>query len=173
MALSKEELNERANDEQVKYIKSKICNKDKDKPYVFISYKSDDWKVVLKDIVYRLVSEYGLNVYFDGDFDTHHSLWIEQFPDNMENSLCRGVLAFIDDKYATSYATLLELMYSQAGCRNGDYKLYKTSSQAAIDAINLYRQSNQIEKRIKALNGPAYWKNKDGITIKEMMNELV
>ena len=118
MGLSEEQLLERKNDEHVKYITSHICDKDGKKPYVFISYKSDDWKVVLQDIVYRLVKEYGLNVYFDGSFDSHNSLWIEQFPDNMESELCQGVLAFVDDKYATSYATLLELINSQAGCQD-------------------------------------------------------
>lgn len=49
---------------------------------------------------------------------------------------------------------------------------YKTSSQAGIDAINLYRKNNQIEKKIETLDGPAYWKTKEGITVKEMMNEL-
>lgn len=111
MGLSKDELNRRKNDTNVKNIT--ICNSDGDKPYVFISYKSDDWEVVLKDIVYRLVTEYGLNVYFDGSFDDHNAIWTNQFTGNMESSKCRGVLAFIDNKYATSYATLLELMYSQ------------------------------------------------------------
>lgn len=116
MGLSKEEKEERQKDEHVKYITERICNKDGKKPYVFISYKSDDWKVVLHDAVYRLVKEYGLNVYFDGDFDGHNPLWTTQFPENMESHLCKGVLVFLDDKYATSYATLLELMYSQVGC---------------------------------------------------------
>ena len=44
------------------------------KSYVFISYKSDDWKTVLGDIVYKLVKEHGLNVYFDGDFSGHNPL---------------------------------------------------------------------------------------------------
>lgn len=121
MGLTNEQLLMRKNDEHVKYIVSKLCNKDADKPYVFISYKSDDWEVVLHDIVYRLVKEYGLNVYFDGDFDGHNPLWTKQFPANMASPLCKGVVAFLDKKYATSYATLLELMYSQAGCQDENY----------------------------------------------------
>lgn len=110
-----EENRRREQDEHVKFLKEHLCDKDMDsgKSYVFISYKSDDWEVVLHDIVYRLVKEYGLNVYFDGSFDTHNSLWIEQFPENMRHYKCKGVLAFLDDKYETSYATLSELMYSQ------------------------------------------------------------
>lgn len=67
----------------------------------------------LAEIVYRLVKEYGLNVYYDGSFDLHNESWIEQMPENMNSHQCRGVLAFLNDKYATSYATLMELMHSQ------------------------------------------------------------
>lgn len=111
--MTPEENKRRSEDPRVKYIKAHICDKDGNKPFVFISYKSDDWELVLGDIVYRLVKDYGLNVYFDGSFESHASLWIEQFPENMEHYNCMGVLAFVDDKYSTSYATLLELMYSQ------------------------------------------------------------
>ncbi len=111
--MTPEENRRRSVDEHVRYIKNHLCDKDSNKPYVFISYKSDDWETVLHDIVYRLLKEHGLNVYFDGSFDTHNDLWISQFPENMENYNCKGVIAFVDDKYATSYATLLELMYSQ------------------------------------------------------------
>jgi len=111
--MTNEENDKRRLDENVKYIKSKICDHKGDKPYVFISYKSDDWEIVLRDIVYRLVKDYGLNVYFDGSFDLHNAAWFNQFQDNMENYKCKGVIAFFDDKYATSYATLMELLYSQ------------------------------------------------------------
>lgn len=95
-----------------------VCNKDGDKPYVFISYKSDNWEIVLNDIVRRLVENYGLNVYFDGDFETHNALWTRQFRDNMNDPKCKGVIAFLSDEYVTSYATLMELMYSQCGCQD-------------------------------------------------------
>lgn len=111
--MTPEENKRRSLDPNVNYIKSNICDCDGDKSYVFISYKSDDWEVVLHDIVYRLVKDYGLNVYFDGSFDSHNSLWINQFPENMSNYKCKGVIAFFDDKYTTSYATLMELLYSQ------------------------------------------------------------
>lgn len=108
-----EENEKRRNDEKVKYIKDKICDRSCGKEYVFISYKSDDWEVVLTDIVYRLVKDHGLNVYFDGSFDFHNEVWYKQFPENMGSEKCKGVIAFFDDKYATSYATLMELLYSQ------------------------------------------------------------
>lgn len=111
--MTPEENDKRKKDPHVEYIKKKICAKNNGKPFVFISYKSDDWEVVLADVAYRLVKDYGLNIYFDGDFDLHNASWIEQFPTNMESVHCKGVIAFIDSKYSTSYATLLELMYSQ------------------------------------------------------------
>ena len=127
MGLSKEELIRRREDKNVNYIVDHICNKDSGKSYVFISYKSDDWEQVLQDIVYKLVKDYGLNVYFDGDFNGHNPLWTEQFPENMNSENCKGVLAFVDDKYACSYATLMELLYSQVGCQETEppYNLIK------------------------------------------------
>ena len=35
----------------------------------------------------------------------------------MEAENCKGIIAFVDDAYTTSYATLMELLYSQAGCQ--------------------------------------------------------
>lgn len=111
--MTNEENKRRQQDEHVQYIKNHLCDKDSKKPFVFISYKSDDWEIVLHEVVYTLVKDYGLNVYFDGSFDSHNSLWINQFPQNMSSGYCKGVLAFLDNRYATSYATLMELLYSQ------------------------------------------------------------
>ena len=59
------------------------------------------------------MTEYGLNVYFDGDFDVHNDIWIWQFPENMKSYDCKGVIAFLDPAYTVSHATAMELMYSQ------------------------------------------------------------
>ena len=111
--MTPKENERRSIDPNVNYIKKHICDRDGNQSYVFISYKSDDWEVVLHEIVYKLVKDYGLNVYFDGSFDSHNALWVNQFPDNMRDYKCKGVIAFFDDRYATSYATLMELLYSQ------------------------------------------------------------
>ncbi|MCI9023898.1 MAG: hypothetical protein HFG92_05555 [Dorea sp.] len=121
MGLSWEEKERRKNDSHVRSIQ--ITDKDSGKDFLFISYKSDDWEVVLHEIVYELHKNHGLRVYFDGSFDEHNALWIDQFPDNMDHPRCKGVLAFIDDKYATSYATLLELMCSQSEGGDRDERL--------------------------------------------------
>lgn len=105
---------------KVNELKEKISNKNSDRSYVFISYKSDDWEKVLTEIVYKLVNEYGLNIYYDGSFDSHNNSWIVQFPENMNSYKCRGVLTFLDNAYATSYATLMELMHSQTYEAGGD-----------------------------------------------------
>lgn len=49
---------------------------------------------------------------------------------------------------------------------------YKASSQAGIDAVNLYRKKNHIVSKLETLNGPAYWKTKEGITIKSLIDSL-
>lgn len=113
MGLSPKEQMERKNDPHVRFIMENITTHSNDKDYVFVSYKSDDWKLALHDLVYKLMTEYGLRIYFDGSFDDHNETWIEQFPENMEDPGCKAVLMFLDDKYARSYATLLEFMYSQ------------------------------------------------------------
>lgn len=100
-------------EEKIEYLKEHICNKDGDKDYLFISYKSIDKELVLGEIVYKLVYDYGLNVYFDGDFDKHNADWIEQFRSNMESPHCKAIITFIDTAYLTSYATLMEVVYSQ------------------------------------------------------------
>ena len=46
----------------------KISKAEDDEPYVFVSYKSGDWELVLSEIVYTLHTQYGLRVYFDRDF---------------------------------------------------------------------------------------------------------
>lgn len=100
-------------EEKIGYLKEHICNKDGDKDYLFVSYKSTDKELVLGEIVYKLVYDYGLNVYFDGDFDKHNADWIEQFRSNMESPHCKAIITFIDTAYLTSYATLMEVVYSQ------------------------------------------------------------
>lgn len=59
--------------------------------------------------------------------------------------------------------------YNSKGKKIG---FYKASSQAGIDAINVYRKKNNIEARVDTLNGPAYWKTKEGITIKTLIDSL-
>lgn len=111
--MTDEERLRRNSDPIVNELKKKISNCNSDNSYVFISYKSDDWETVLTKIVYKLVTEFHLNIYYDGSFDLHNDSWIDQFPENMDSYKCRGVLAFLDDAYAASYATLMELMHSQ------------------------------------------------------------
>lgn len=78
-----------------------------------------------------MVKEHGLNVYFDGDFSGHNPLWTEQFPENMESGNCRGVVAFIDNAYTKSYATLMELFDKAVEAKIPDktIKLYKKSQK--------------------------------------------
>jgi hypothetical protein len=49
---------------------------------------------------------------------------------------------------------------------------YRASSQAGIDAVNIYRKKNHIENRIDTLNGPVYWKTNGGVSIKSLIDSL-
>lgn len=106
----------------IKWIKDNcLRTKDGQDDYVFISYKSDDYKKVLDDIVYNTCKKYGLRVYFDTAFDDGSSSWIEQYYENMSDTKCKAFIAFIDDAYYSSYATLLEVMSRKTRAAGGDY----------------------------------------------------
>ena len=49
---------------------------------------------------------------------------------------------------------------------------YKASSQAGVDAVNIYRKKNNIEAKLETLNGPSYWKTKEDITLKTLIDSL-
>ena len=102
---------ESAENGPISWIKAN-CLRDKDgeDDYVFISYKSDDYKQVLDEIVYKVCKKYGLRVYFDTAFDENSDSWIKQYYDNMCSNKCKAFIAFIDDAYYSSYACLLEMM---------------------------------------------------------------
>ena len=138
--MTEKENNRRREDEHVQYITANLCGIKSERPqapFVFISYKSDDWEPVLHHVVYTLVKDYGLNVYFDGSFATHNSLWVEQFPLNMNSRYCKGVIAFLDDRYATSYATLMELLYSQTLKAGRGGKLEEKKRGLPVVPVNL------------------------------------
>ena len=116
--MNQQQDNERMNDVHYKALKITRGTDKPDPGFVFISYKSDSWKVVLSEIVYKLQNTYGLRVYFDKDFSNGTDGWIDQFTDNMDSPACKAFLCFIDDKYVTSYATLLELMHAMNGSSN-------------------------------------------------------
>ena len=82
------------------------------KPYFFISYKSDDWEIVLDYIVRELVDKYGLRVYFDRNFDTSNDNWLKNMKKAIETRHCKGVLSFVSKKYLSSMPCALELLYT-------------------------------------------------------------
>lgn len=107
----------------IRWIKDNcLRTKDGKDDYVFISYKSDDYEKVLDDIVYNVCKKYGLMVYFDTAFDDDSSSWIDQYYENMSDDKCKAFIAFIDNAYYSSYATLLEMMSRKTAAAGGDYK---------------------------------------------------
>lgn len=113
---------ESAESGNIKWIKDHcLRTKDGQDDFVFISYKSDDYKKVLDDIVYKVCKKYGLRVYFDTAFDEESDSWIKQYYDNMCSAHCKAFIAFIDNAYYSSYATLLEMMSRGTCAAGGDY----------------------------------------------------
>ena len=94
--------------------------------YVFISYKSDDWEIVLKKVVRQMINQYGLKVYFDKNFNRSNESWINNMEQAIATKKCRAVLAFVSKKYMTSYACVMELLTarSQNTCMSFDKERY-------------------------------------------------
>lgn len=89
-----------------KYLTITECSQRK--PYVFISYASDNWEAVFKSAVVPLQRQYGLRVYADKAFDKVNDKWIVPMLRN-----ARGAdvfMAFISQSYIESYACFLELL---------------------------------------------------------------
>ena len=103
MGLTEAQMAER--DESLKRLKI-TTYKDK-KGYVFVSYKSDNWKKVFEEKVFQL-QDMGLRVYSDKNFnDTNHP-WLDDMDKNIKYS--SAVVLFISCEYLKSYATLIELL---------------------------------------------------------------
>ena len=83
------------------------------KPYVFVSYDSDDWETVFKSAVVPLQKEHGLRVYADKAFDTVNDKWIVPMLRNVRGA--DMLVAFVSQSYIESYACFLELLTAVNG----------------------------------------------------------
>lgn len=83
------------------------------KPYVFVSYASDDWETVFKSAVVPLQKEHGLRVYADKAFDTVNDKWIVPMLRNVRGA--DMLVAFVSQSYIESYACFLELLTAVNG----------------------------------------------------------
>ena len=89
------------------------------------------------------------------------------------DGVCYYAIAEYDPQDKECYMLLLdEERRPYHNAKGEKIGFYKASSQAGVDAINLYRKRNNIVSRVETLNGPAYWKTKDGIALKALMDSL-
>lgn len=77
------------------------------KGYIFISYKSDNWKKVFLEKVFQLRT-LGVRVYSDKNFDDENRPWLTSMEKNMK--FTTAVMLFISKEYVTSLPTLIELL---------------------------------------------------------------
>lgn len=89
-----------------KYLKISECSQKK--PYVFISYASDNWETVFKTAVVPMQRSYGLAVYADKAFDKVNDRWIVPMLRNIRGA--DVIVAFVSQSYIESYACFLELL---------------------------------------------------------------
>lgn len=72
-----------------------MLNFDRDHPYVFISYKSDDKEIIEKNVDY-LQSVYGLNLWYDADLTAGRN-WDDEAAPILVHPNCRAVLLFASE----------------------------------------------------------------------------
>lgn len=103
-------LNESQKKERSEYLERnlQITECSQKKPYVFISYASDNWETVFKEAVVPLQQTYGLCVYADKAFDKVNDKWIVPMLRNIRGA--DAVIAFVSQSYIESYACFLELL---------------------------------------------------------------
>ena len=105
MALNEAQKKERS-DYLEKYLEITECSQKK--PYVFISYASDNWETVFKTAIVPMQKKYGLSVYADKAFDKVNDKWIVPMLRNIRGA--DVVVAFVSQSYIESYACFLELL---------------------------------------------------------------
>ena len=88
-------LNEAQKKERSEYLEQnlRITECSQRKPYVFISYASDNWETVFKTAVVPMQRQYGLCVYADKAFDKVNDKWIVPMLRNIRGS--DAVIAFV------------------------------------------------------------------------------
>ena len=116
-------------------------------PYVFISYKSDDWEVVLDKLVRTLVNKHGLRVYFDKKFNEDNAPWVDNMRVAMASNCCKAVIACVSKNYVRSYACAMELM--QARSRDVYIKHNKKVLQIIPVIVD---NSETIEKAVESVS---------------------
>lgn len=150
MGLTAEEIRERQASQKLNELKYTVPNDGKE--FVFVSYKSDDWKEVLEDVVFELQKRTGLRIYYDRAFDFESDdIWLKQMKEAIKTPHCRGILMFISESYMTSYATLMEVLYSQTKPvrlrhKKDELKLFEiylstSNPEAIIDNISKDRKT--------------------------------
>lgn len=105
MALNQSQAKERS-EYLEKHLNITECSQGR--PYVFISYASDNWETVFKNAVVPMQQQYGLCVYADKAFDKVNDKWIVPMLRNIRGA--EAVVAFVSQSYIESYACFLELL---------------------------------------------------------------
>lgn len=103
-------LNEAQKKERSEYLERnlEITECSQRKPYVFISYASDNWETVFKTAIVPMQKKYGLSVYADKAFDKVNDKWIVPMLRNIRGA--DVIVAFVSQSYIESYACFLELL---------------------------------------------------------------
>lgn len=148
MGLKPEELKERSLlTRDIPTFGPRVAGDSEPKPYVFISYASKDWKLVLNEMVRGLVTHYGLRVYYDKNFADDNLSWVENMKNAMSSRLCRAVICCISENYLNSYACAMELMQTKSS-----EALVKHNGNSLNIIPVIIDKSESIEKALDRVN---------------------
>ena len=106
MALTEAQKEERS--KSLERLKITTFKEEGNPGYIFISYKSDNWKEVFEGTVLKLQDKYSLRVYSDKQFEDSNRNWLDNMDKNIKYS--SAVMVFISKEYLMSYATFIELL---------------------------------------------------------------
>lgn len=173
MGLTVEQRRERQASQRLKDLKYTIPTDEK--AYLFISYKSDDWEKVLEEVVYKLQKKTGLRIYYDKAFDFEsNEQWLIQMQKAIMSTHCKGVICFISEAYMTSYAALMEILFSQTEevkDRHDDKGLELFEVRLDLDTVNDIKKS--ILKQEQKYSVPVTMKSDEWDTYKNIIEEVV
>lgn len=152
------------------------------KDYVFVSYKSDDWEIVLDEIVRKLINDYSLRVYYDKNFDKDNESWVDNMQNAIKTGNCKAVLSFISKKYMSSYACLMELLMASSIRAEMTHKgqipiipIIVDDSKNIEDACNTFSNKSSIKEWTsyeKILEGALKGSRAKDETVGEVMGVL-
>lgn len=136
-------------------LKRQIKDCDNEKPYIFISYKRNDWEEVYKKVIE--LQKAGVNLWIDKEISKHAGeSWQKPAFDAISNPNCKGILFFVSKSALCSPPIFAELSYSKDRMvtEAHGYKQLPILSYDLDNLINDHKSfADYIQKEVRELYG--------------------